>query len=537
MNTIGIKNKTSCLILLISICVSNHALSQSLLEYRWNSSLGDAVYNSPNPFELSIPSIPTNILGNSNYQIIDFENISNGVITSPVNGVTIVGKFLNSTPGNVYVSEGPWGATVQNDKALINWPTYYSVSPATANEIKFTFSAGSTVNAVAMNFYAVDNAITLKVFDINGVELGTISTTALTGGPYNAGLHQEGYFGFKANGISYFTVTGVDGEIFGLDNLVYLLMTGPSVADTHESMITNTVALRNTLNLQSAKTAQGLTYDCTVFDVNNMCVSFAGTRSNGGDGLDNTTGALIIAHRPTANVRVGVYVDQTMGTTDSMGLKVKRGSPGYGVFGVWSQRTDGLGTQVRVAANSGKVDIETTRLAIQTAEAGFGQSNIKSNGVQLEVSQGYALNNQWTTRPYVGYRQMANKRGAYTEQLTDLVTSPLAYTGLKQTTESILAGIRFVGKLTPQTSLNLSAGIERDVKSNVDNYQASFVDGEAIDPISMTQNIKKTRPTASVGLVHSLDKTQTVGLFVTHRKEALQSGSTTSGMLQYSVGF
>lgn len=325
-------------------------------------------------------------------------------------------------------------------------------------------------------------------------------------------------------------------------NLAFIAEFGPSSADTLASALLNSAALRNTFNLQSAKTAQGLTYDCTVFDAQNICVSFAGTRSYGNDGIDNTTGALIIAHQPTANIRVGAYVDQNIGTTDSMGLKVKRGSPGYGAFGVWSQRTDGLGTQVRAAANSGSVDIETTRQAIGTAEAGFGQSNIKSNGVQLELSQGYAANDKVIVRPYVGYRQMTNKRAAYTELTSDSVFSPLTYSALKQTTESVLLGSKFFARLTPKTTLNSNFGFEYNVKTTVDSYQAVSADIGTIDPINMSSNVKKARPVFSVGVVHALDKTQTVGFSLTHRKEALASSSTwsaytTYGMLQYSAGF
>jgi hypothetical protein len=312
----------------------------------------------------------------------------------------------------------------------------------------------------------------------------------------------------------------------------------PSLNDTYLSMLPNAAALRSTFNLESAKIAQGLSYDCLTFDKNNLCVSFAGTRSNGNDGIDNTTGALIVAHRPKANIRIGAYVDQTIGTTDSGGLKVKRGSPGFGLFGVWSQRTDGLGTQVRLAANSGSVDIETTRQAIASAEAGFGQSNIKSNGVQLELSQGYAANANVIVRPYIGYRQTTNKRAAYTEMTSDSVFSPLTYSALKQKTESALVGVKLFAKLTPKTSLNSNFGFEHDVKSTVDNYQAVNADIGTISPINMNDSwLSRTRPVASIGLVHNLEKTQTVGLFVTHRKEALQSSSTTSGMLQYSAGF
>lgn len=133
---------------------------------------------------------------------------------------------------------------------------------------------------------------------------------------------------------------------------------------------------------------------------------------------------------------------------------------------------------------------------------------------------------------------MTNKRAAYTEMLSELVSSPLAYTALKQTTESVLLGSKFFAKLTPKTTLNSNFGFEYDVKTTVDNYQAVNTDIGPIDP----SNMKKARPVFSVGVVHALDKTQTVGFSLTHRKEALASSSTwsaytTYGMLQYSVGF
>jgi len=313
----------------------------------------------------------------------------------------------------------------------------------------------------------------------------------------------------------------------------------PSAADTLLSLRLNALALRNAFNLQSAKIAQGLTYDCSVFDVNNICVSFVGTKSDGEDGLDNTTGALILAHKPTANFRFGGYVDQTFGTTDSGGLKVKRGSPGYGLFGVWSQNADGSGIEVRAAANYGTVDVETTRIpevgSTAELERGFGTSDIKSNGLQLEISRSYALNSRWSARPYVGYRQTTNKRAAYTE--SSGAEFPLTYASLKQDTQSVLAGVRFAGLIAQGTVLSLSAGLEHDIKNDVDRYTATNPDIVDIDSIDMESGKKKTRPTVSLGLTHDIDKTQRIGFSVTHRKEAFESASTTSGMIQYSKGF
>jgi len=83
----------------------------------------------------------------------------------------------------------------------------------------------------------------------------------------------------------------------------------------------------------------------------------------------------------------------------------------------------------------------------------------------------------------------------------------------------------------------LSGGIEHDLKNRIDDYSATNSDIGEIDSIDMDANLRKTRPTASFALNYDIDKTQRIGLSVTHRQEAFDSGSTTSAFLQYSKGF
>jgi hypothetical protein len=310
----------------------------------------------------------------------------------------------------------------------------------------------------------------------------------------------------------------------------------PLPNDTYESFLNNSYYLLTAFNLQSTKIAQGLSYDCTVYDQKNICVSFAGSKSDG-KGFDATTGALIIAHKPSNNFRFGGYIDQSFGSSTSGGLTTKNGNPGFGAFAVWSQNADGSGVQVRAAATVGKVDIETTREAIESAEAGFGKSNIKSQGFSLEVSKDYAINSMWSVRPYVGYRKTTNTRAGYTEQSSNDVTAPLTYSSLKQTTETLTAGATFAHTLSAKTTLFLMAGVEHDLKNRIGNYVAANDDIGDIDSIDMGSNKTKTRPTVSFALNHDIDKTQRVGLSLTHRKEAFASGSATSAYLLYSKGF
>jgi len=322
-------------------------------------------------------------------------------------------------------------------------------------------------------------------------------------------------------------------ESDGFWDLVFL---APFSQDTSESMALNAFALRNAFNLQSAKIAQGLSYDCTVYDEKNICVSFAGTRSEGKD-FDATTGALIMAHQPSKHFRLGAYVDQSYDASTSGGLTTKNGKPGFGVFGVWTQNTDGLGAQVRVSANMGKVGIETQREAVETAEAGFGKSNIESRGWQLEYSQGYAINSIWTARPYVGYRKTTHTRAAYTEQSSDDVTAPLTYGSVKQNTDTVTAGITFAHTEMAKTSMFLTAGVEHELRNRMDRYGASSSEIEGIGSIDLSTDKRKTHLALALTVNHDIDKTQRIGVSLNHRKEAFAPGAVTSAGVQYSKGF
>jgi hypothetical protein len=83
----------------------------------------------------------------------------------------------------------------------------------------------------------------------------------------------------------------------------------------------------------------------------------------------------------------------------------------------------------------------------------------------------------------------------------------------------------------------LTAGIEHDLKNSIGHYAATWDQEDSIDSIDMSSNKRKTRPTVSFALNHDIDKTQRIGVSLTHRKEAFESVSSTSAFVQYSKGF
>jgi hypothetical protein len=192
---------------------------------------------------------------------------------------------------------------------------------------------------------------------------------------------------------------------------------------------------------------------------------------------------------------------------------------------------------VRAAANVGNVDMESTREAFETAEAGFGRSNIESSGVQLEISKGVAINSTWGARPYVGYRKTTNTRAAYVEQETDDVTAPLSYSSLKQNVETLSAGVTFAHTEFAKTSMFLTAGVDHEAKNRFDRYQATSEAIGEIDSIDLNEDKRKTYLAFSMAVNHDFDKNQRLGVTLNHRKQVSASGSVTSAMVQYAKGF
>lgn len=327
---------------------------------------------------------------------------------------------------------------------------------------------------------------------------------------------------------------------FLLDNISLIFIGNggsfPDASDTKNSFANNALAIRFLLNQNNTKIASNLMYDCTVYDQKNLCISLLGSHSDS-KSFDMSSQTLIMSSKINTHLRFGGYLDQSMGTVSFGGISSKQSRPGFGFFGAWSQNGDESGLVVRVAFSKGKSTIETKREISGTAEAGFGRSNINSLGYLVEVSKGYVLDEAWSARPYIGYRKSTSKRDGYIEESSVDVTAPLTYSSVKQTTETLTAGATFAHMLSAKTTMYLTAGIEHDLKNRIGDYAATSSTIGEIDSINMSTDRTKTRPTVSFALNHDIDKTQRVGVSLTHRKEAFASGSTTSAFLQYSKGF
>jgi hypothetical protein len=325
------------------------------------------------------------------------------------------------------------------------------------------------------------------------------------------------------------------------DLLMSLLVTGPSSVNTQSSLANTVSALQNIYSLQNSVLANSFSYDCSLFDKNNVCISAGGrnTAVSAANGLNNTSGLLIAAYRPHMNYRIGAYVDQNL-SVNNAGSTVNLGNntPLIGLFGAWNERLDGTGAEVKVTAAYSQKNTTVTRGVVGTgataSEAGDGGSNLNSQGAQAVVKYGIGVAENVIVSPYAGIRYTQNNMGGYTEGSSSSVTAPLAYSALNTNATTALAGVGTLYRFIPQATAFASVGVETDTNTANGTYSATGVTG--LTPINFNANPVKTRPTAMVGAAYDIAKNQRLGVTGIYRQEPYQAVSTTTVMATYTVG-
>lgn len=373
----------------------------------------------------------------------------------------------------------------------------------------------------------------------------TYATGTMKFGIYPTSVVEPGTYEDVLTGPYGSAVTNTSGTFKGLDwylvfddssyDLVFVAPR-PSAQDTLSSMQAAADGLRNVFALQSAYLNPGLSHDCPLFDSRGLCVAATGRNTSvQSTNVGATSGVVTLAWRMHPHWRVGATVEQTLDSTGDPSVNVRTGNPDLGVFAVWNQRTDGEGTQVRVAHRQGQKKIDITRPVVGSSEPGTGTAGLTTRGTQLTLSHGVRLNDTWRVSPYVGVRAIEIERGAYSEAASASVTAPLSYGALSERAVSLLLGSHVAARLTPRFTLTGFAGVEHDRSRKSGNYTVTGVAG--LSSLTFNSSPKKTRPVASLGGTYDISKTQQVSAQWVYRKEAFSPLATNSLLATYSVGF
>ena len=377
--------------------------------------------------------------------------------------------------------------------------------------------------AIGFNVGTYSGADTINI-SVNGTSVATLTT------PGGSSVRFIGFSSPNAITSVQFSFTGTEFDV------ISFLYGGLVTADTQQSLVNTASALQGTYTLQNSVMVNGFTYDCSLFDKHGICVSAGGRNTTvQAQGINNTSGLLIASYRlDKNNSRIGAWVDQNLSVNGPGTVRLGNSTPMIGLFGVWSQRPDGVGAEVKVSAAYGQKDTTITRQIVGTSEAGSGGSQLISQGAQAVAKYGFAVMPDVVVSPYAGVRYTQNNMGGYTEAATSAVTAPLTYSALNTNATTALAGAEARYRGIPKTTLFASAGVETDTNTSNGSYSATGVTG--LTPVNFNPNPVKTRPTATVGGYYDILKNQRIGVTGIYRQEPFQAVSTTTVLATYTIG-
>jgi hypothetical protein len=491
--------------------------------------------------------------------------INNGIIRAQnsggdgifIGGTTSIGSIVNSgsITGGRYAIHNNGTITVLTNTATTGSLTSGIYSPGTADILNVgtigTLNNAQSNTALALNGNLPTN---YNIIINSPTSYGTLSARSIngggnpTGGPMTFGI----YAGSTVTAKTYSTVlNGIpDGKLANktgtYQGLTWALtpngsfqqydlnFTGTNTAVTTVNSIT-AQGLQTAFALQNTVLVNGFTYDCPLFDKNNVCVSVGGRYTAvDAQSVNSGAGVLIGAYRWNNQVRFGAYIDQNVSTNTTGIIKVSNGSPMVGLFGVWSERLDGTGAEVRVSAGYGQKNTTMTRPVIDGTEPGSGSSTLTSQGAQAIAKYGFGVTDNTVVAPYAGLRYTQNNMNGYSEGASASVTAPLTYAPLNTNATTIVAGLGATYKIIPAVTLLASAGVESDTNTNYSSYSATGLYG--LTEISMNPNPKYTRPTGMLGAYYDVEKNQRISLTGVYRQAPYQGVGATTYMALYTIG-
>ena len=317
-----------------------------------------------------------------------------------------------------------------------------------------------------------------------------------------------------------------------------LLVAGIDAANTTSALSANASRLRSAMNLRAAALAGMMDYDCGVFDVHGVCLSFQ-ARYSGSHAMNDGAGVLTGAYRVTPNLRVGGFIDQRAVQKNPTGLAFGDERPTVGLFAAYSDQIDGKGLQARIGAAIQRGVVTVSRSVLLDTEPGAGKAGLNGHVAAAELGWGTRWGDAVVATPYLGLRYTDMSRSAYAERMVSgTVDYPIAYEAFHQRLATVSAGLRISGMASAKIGYHLGGGLEHVVHRSVSAYAgASVISGLESFAIANSGAMNLTVPVGSAGLHYQIDRTQRLTANATLRGQTFSSQPAVSLLAGYQAAF
>ncbi len=462
-----------------------------------------------------------------------------GTITAEAtdaNGILNEGTFATITNKGSITSDSAYGINNTGTITTLNnlqgasssaltyngkLPTNYNVIVNSTSDFgKVTFS-----NASSTLTFGVDSTSTLVSDTTYSSVISGLSSGDITGG--TSGSHVNGstrndWTLENSSGSLWDLVVAADKDI--TDD------TKKSVKAVKEDVI---LGMNNMTSVTEVNFANMNTYDCDLFDKNNICLSLGGRYTFiSNPKTEVNSGVVVGGYKFSDTLRVAAFYHDNMSHKTPATFKLSDKTPLTGFVIVWNENPNHLGYQLKIANASQEKNASVIRKVVGSSEEGKGETVIEANSYVSELQYSYQYSNRTILTPYLATRWAVIKQDPYTE--TDL-SSPLSFNEIKDKSFTVLPGLKYKSNISKKVSLRGSLGVEHDIKHTIDKLAPTGISG--LSKISLTDDFNQTRPVVSLGLDYKLKSNHRISTTLQYQELPYDSKSESNAYLYYTVGF
>ncbi len=382
---------------------------------------------------------------------------------------------------------------------------------------------------------------------------GRLSGTSLTGstafGIYSGSILSKGTYTSVLSGLTSGTNVSAASGMYngtgwrlvetGVGTGIWDLIADYSATNTLAGLQSNANSLATVYNQQAAAYQAALSYDCQVYDAAGLCVSVGGRYTYAGPSPSSNqqAGLVIVGYKPVQTFRIGAFADQSVNISTPSGFSQSKSSPMWGFFAKWHMNKDETGLGVQASAVTSSSSLTATRPQLFNTEAGSGTTQFDGQGYQLTTNYHQPVTNNTALVPYLGLRYTRINAGAYTENTTATVTSPLSYNAMAQNTFSAIGGVGVRSHLAEKLTGTASVGIQQNLNYSMGNYAGtSSIMGLETFSVQMPGNVN-SMATATAGMFYDINKRERVGVNVLWQQQPFIATNTTTALATYTIGF
>ena len=458
-------------------------------------------------------------------------------VATGANGILNQGTFTTLTNRGLVTSDSAYGINNTGTITTLNnlqgasssaltydgkLPTNYNVIVNSTSDFgKTTFSDVSGATNFGVHSTSTLASSTTYSSVLSGLSSSNIASG--TSGSYVYGSSRKDWTLSNSSGTLWDLVVAADQDITPDTNTSVTTSVKPNVV----------LGINNLTSVTEVNFANMNTYDCDLFDKNNICLSLGGRYTSINTPKTQTNSAVLVGgYKLSDTLRVGAFYHSNLSHKTPANFTLSDKTPMTGGLVVWNQNPNQLGYQFKLANAYQQKNATLTREVVGTSEEGKGQTVIEAESYVAELQYGYQYSDNTVLRPYFAARSAVIKQDAYTE--TGL-SSPLTFNEIKDKSTTVLLGLKFNTRLSHNLSLKGSVGVEHDIEHSVDKLAPTGISG--LSTVSLTDSFNKTRPVVSLGFDYALKPNHRLSGILQYQELPYESKTESNAYLYYMIGF